>query len=347
MKKYLAVIVCIIIVASLFALPSSAADNSRHQVTAKQILTPPTLDGVVSDAEWGAPFVNAAATDPLFVSSSTNNALKPSNIKIYTRWDYDYLYVAAVVEETSFFNDYQGPAIWMGDSFEVDISVSTGSQTVRFRTNSAYSATAGRAYSYVYGKPNGNWSATDGCEIERTDALGSGKAAIVYNAEKSTVTYEYSFAWDYLYVFPEDLAAGYEMLINYQFHLADGSVSPDSNNTYLGCVNYGTKDADGKTLYPLVKLERDPSAPYTTTTKKTYQTKISTPATLATKASTTRTTTATIAAPSSTAVEKAPEEKGCGGKDNKSDVAFAGGAGALAMAAVAFTRDAAEKKRKK
>ena len=88
-----------------------------------------------------------------------------------------------------------------------------------------------------------------------------------------------------------------------------------------------------------MKFEKDPGAPYTTTTKKTLQTKISSRQTKATTTRATATVTATVSDPSSTATAVADSNKGCSGKDNKNDVVFAGGAGALAMAAVAFTRD--------
>ena len=129
-----------------FALPASAAAGDPLVIQAEKITIAPTLDGKISSGEWGTPIFSGDPTksrDKIYYSDATNTALIPTNIKMYLRWDDTNLYFAAVVTETSHWNDHTGFDCWKADSIQVDICVSDKNQAARWRTNTAVSTKNG------------------------------------------------------------------------------------------------------------------------------------------------------------------------------------------------------------
>lgn len=247
MRKWIG---CLLAVVMLFTCAAAASAEDRIEVAAKKIATAPTIDGVITEAEWGAPFVTLKPTDDeVMMGDGEKEALMdklPTDIKLYVRWDDNNLYVGAQVTDKTHFNTFTGNSIWEGDSFELDFGVSTANQAARWRTNTGLSTADNKTYSYIYGKPNAALDGVDGFDADR-----KGEAKVARSGD--VTTYELTFPWKDYAPTDADIKEGYSLILNFQFHIADGSTGAD-NSKYLGCIRYGTPDADNKVQYPLIKL---------------------------------------------------------------------------------------------
>ena len=111
MKKIVSLALACILVSAMFVMPTSAA-QSNVEVTAYAFETQPTFDGVITEEEWGAYTVEVKASEASTVNSTTTNPLNTfvyddgSNgaaeklqYKLWMRWDKEYFYVAAQIED--------------------------------------------------------------------------------------------------------------------------------------------------------------------------------------------------------------------------------------------------------
>lgn len=94
---------------------------------------PPTIDGFFDEDEWaGAKPVNIV--DPVYFDSSKSEAdpVPPDTTGIlYTKWDMDNLYIAAVVNDDKHFNNQPVLKLWDGDSvqFAIDTNAENPNST--------------------------------------------------------------------------------------------------------------------------------------------------------------------------------------------------------------------------
>lgn len=260
-KKIICITAAIMLLAMAAVLPTSAVEN-RHFVEAKEIKTAPTLDGVITEAEWGSPIIDAAYTDPAFFYSSTLTAEQlPSNIKFYVCWDAENLYIGAQITDPKHANPHKELDIWYGDSLEIDICVSDTNQASRWRTNTGLSSVDNKVYSYVYNQPNMTFDGMIGDNANRVNSDYAGHSAAAL--KDNVVTYELVYPWNY-YDIGNEIKDGHFLLVNFMIYIADGSLSAEGTSfpgtTYLGSLTYATKDNDGSTLFPLVKLVGDTSS---------------------------------------------------------------------------------------
>ncbi|MBQ8141187.1 MAG: hypothetical protein IJ038_05795 [Clostridia bacterium] len=301
MKKLLKIFVCAMTVIMLFSAVSvSAAD--RHQLEAQYIGTAPTIDGVITEAEWGTPFIDASYTDTKFYYASTlYTAILPTNVKYYVRWDATNLYIGAQVTDATHSNPHVSKDIWYGDSLQIDICAKNDDQAARWRTNTGLSTADNKTYSWTYNKPN---SAKTG--LSNVNSARNGSAVVA--REGTVTTYELTFPWSY-YRSDATIKNDFSLLINFQLYLADGSLAADGTSfpgtTFLGSLTYGVKDGDS-VLYPLVTLKGAPADFTSTTTAAT------TTAAKTTAATTKATTTAATTAAATTTATEAEADSGCG-----------------------------------
>lgn len=246
-----------ILMAIMLVTASGLADAQNIKIEAKNIENAPTLDGIISEGEWGEPIFSGSPLDenaPFFIPESINKELIPTDIKIYVTWDNECLYVAAVVTDPLHWNGNVGADCWMGDGLQIDICVNDTNKKSKWRTNTAYSTVDGNTYAYVNSVPN---AAQDGYEFAgdppKTDApyyYGCAKASLNGN----TVTYETSYPW-VLYGNRATIEAGHSVLVNIAFYVADGTKGEgEGATTYLGYIAYGNS-VDGKINYPLLVLD--------------------------------------------------------------------------------------------
>ncbi len=252
MNKLIKIVTALLIV--IMCLSASAFADARVTVEATKVQSAPTIDGVISQGEWGEPIFSGSPLDenaPFYIPDSVKSDLIPTNIKIYVTWDADCLYVAAEVTDPLPWNGNVGAECWMGDGLQLDICVSDTNQKSRWRTNTAYSTADGNTYAYVNSVPN---AAQDGFEFagdpEKTNApfyYGSAKATLNGN----TFIYETSYPWIF-YGNRATIEAGHSVLMNIAFYVADGTMG-DDGSTYRGYIAYGNT-VDGKLNYPLLVL---------------------------------------------------------------------------------------------
>lgn len=232
------------------------AEEPRPAFNAESIAVPPTVDGAITEAEWGAPVVTFTPNSKNTVINleSTSDADQaaakkalPSEAKLYLRWDIKYLYVGLQVTDDVYYNPNTDDKAWAGDSFECDIGANLDDQSVRFRTNIALSQSDGKTYANVYNKPNYGYAAM----MEAFDPIsGECKAARSGNV----TTYEIAYLWaDYTKSGSAD--AGYQFYLNSQIHVANGTLHGTESGfeAYLGYMRYGVKSDDG-VLFPLITL---------------------------------------------------------------------------------------------
>ena len=255
----------VLLVFCIVPITASAADPLT--IEAEKITIVPTLDGTITEKEWGKPFYDGdpSADSVMILPADIKSSIVPKNIKLYVRWTDSDLYIGAVVEHQTYFNNYTGSKIWEADSFELDICVDSTNQAARWRTNTGYSTTDGKTYSYVYGIPNNSKDGVDGTELVRSKGRGTGVS--VAGLKDKTVTYEMSFPWSYFGA-GATIKTGHSLKVNFQFYLADGTKSSTyfENSTYLGSVYYGNKDGNNKGQYPVVKLIAEKNPPKVTST---------------------------------------------------------------------------------
>ncbi|MEA4831445.1 MAG: hypothetical protein VB118_02355 [Oscillospiraceae bacterium] len=133
MKRTLALVVSMIFLISALAISVSAAGRSNATVDILKFAKAPTIDGVLTEAEWGKPtvsvkcadmkqdsgcvFTTTASGDGTFVADNQN---LPISFDLYLRWDNDNFYMALVTPDTTPFNPGVGTGnIWNGDFFQV------------------------------------------------------------------------------------------------------------------------------------------------------------------------------------------------------------------------------------
>ena len=246
-----------LLMAIMLITASGLADSQNVKIEAKNIKTAPTLDGIISEGEWGDPIFSGSPLDdnaPFFIPESVKPELIPTDIKIYVTWDEECLYVAAVVADPLHWNGNVGADCWMGDGLQIDICVNDTNQKSKWRTNTAYSTVDGNTYAYVNSVPN---VAQDGFEFAgdppKTDApfyYGCAKASLNGNV----VTYETSYPWVF-YGNRAKIEAGHSVLMNLTFYLADGTKgNQEGDTTLLGYISYGNS-VDDKLNYPLLVLD--------------------------------------------------------------------------------------------
>ncbi len=235
---------------------TAGAKAERVGLTAEFIGAAPTLDGSITEEEWGDPVAVFTPQDAHAVISLESVAAAdqdkamaalPEKVSLYLRWDKTKLYAGVqVVDEKHHNPATQKPYdTWIGDSLEFDVGINLDNQAIRWRNNFALTAD-GKQYGLVYGKPSAD--GVEGVE-ERVD----GSFAI--KRDGKTTTYEIAFNWSAYAAPGATIGAGYKLYVNPQLHIADGETrgTGQGYEDYLGFMRYGTKDGES-TLFPLVTL---------------------------------------------------------------------------------------------
>jgi len=260
MKRILSVFLLVALLA-VCTVPVSMSVSAAERISIKseKITIAPTIDGKITQKEWGKPFVSddPANNSQFYATSGVDEKLFPDKIELYIRWDDTNLYVGGIVTDSNYYNDYTNVSLWMGDSFAVDICVSEDNSDSRWRTNSAFSTRDNKTYSYLYGVPNANKDGIVIRETPRTQSAGNGYT--VATKEGNTVTYEMVFPWSF-YGADATIKVGHKIAVNFQFHLADGSKGED-DSTYLGYLIYATKDGNDKRMFPSIELIAEKNPP--------------------------------------------------------------------------------------
>ena len=133
MKKILCAALVCMMLAAMFVVPTSA-EQSNVDVNALKFTEQPTIDGVISEEEWGAPTVtvnaNEAATKDdeeanalnTFIDFQDEEVFEGMSYNVWLRYDADRFYVAVKVHDVDgFAAPNQGKNIWDNDCVQLRI----------------------------------------------------------------------------------------------------------------------------------------------------------------------------------------------------------------------------------
>ncbi len=175
MKKFATLLVVFAMLASMLAISASAEKDggqTNMEVTVPKFAAQPTIDGVISEEEWGAYTVrmvtDGAATldnsDTIGENEYAKNIFYWYEFEGYTdelaydlwiRWDENFLYVAAVVEDPDPFSlPDGGEEIWNGDMIQIRVD-DHGPSAVMLKEDATFNYLTDSFNSNRYKKP---WS---------------------------------------------------------------------------------------------------------------------------------------------------------------------------------------------
>lgn len=112
MKKILAIaLACVMALSMAFSM---SAGTAAQEVNALYFNEKPTIDGVVTEEEWGEVTVRADKNNPAFYI--TDDSVADNYFDLWLRWDEDYLYLAVQTPETDGHSlPASGGSLWNGD----------------------------------------------------------------------------------------------------------------------------------------------------------------------------------------------------------------------------------------
>lgn len=251
MKKILAIaLVCVM--AAALVVPMSAGTKAES-VDALYFNELPTIDGVVTEDEWGEITVTVDPDSPSYYISDTAAPIDPSkadnSMDVWFRWTEDYVYFAAICPDT---NGHSIPAgegmLWSGDviQFRYDFA------PVDFGGTQATTWSADACNAAIGLLNDGKLQAWDFVAGKTIDGV---KAAVVYDKAAKETTYEYAIPYSFLKGEGEE---GTEMAVcltrlnaadgtAYQgwFSWGDGVCGPQADDTRVGAnlVTFVAEDA--------------------------------------------------------------------------------------------------------
>lgn len=247
----------VVLAALMFSMMASANEN-RININVNKFSTVPTIDGIVSEGEWGSPVASITPSSEYYLkyleeaNGQNTDSVIPSKIELYLGWTLSNLYVALEVTDSTHYNPFEGADCWMGDSFEFDIGVNLNNQNVRFRNNIAL-GNNNTVYAIIFNRPSEDLSSM---VPTSNDVPVPGNYRVTRSG--NVTTYELELPWS-TFSPTGTVSAGYKFYFNTQVHVSDGVMkgTGDGYEDYLGMVRYGTEDSNGKTLFALLTLVDD------------------------------------------------------------------------------------------
>lgn len=262
MKKILAVaLVCVM--AAALAAPMSAGTKAES-VEALYFNELPTIDGVVTEEEWGEVTVSVTPDSPSYYISDTAAPIDPkdadNSMDVWFRWTEDYFYFAAICVDTNGHSLPAGDAsLWSGDviQFRYDFTPVEfgGDASTTWSTNACNAAigllTDGKVQAYDF--------------VNSTDIAGV-QAKVVYDAAAKQTTYEYAIPYSALAEAKGEAGVKVGIALTrlnasegtaYEgwFSWGDGICGPQDDSTRVGANTVTLSDEDA-----IIPMEEEVSA---------------------------------------------------------------------------------------
>ena len=241
MKKIFCLALTVMFVISAIAVFNvSAADVTG---SAKKAATAPTIDGTITEQEWGQPVLTMTKAnysgwfmDPV---PDADMPYMPEGADIYVTWTDTGLYLGAVVHDPNHLNSHPiGGDNWNGSAVEFDVGFNLSNQTDRNRNTFALNS-SNQCTGYMYRQEVGVNGATTANQNDAADTKATYKVA----RSGEYTTYEVYFKWSD--ITPNGVpSAGDKMWFVPQLIGAEKSAGSGS----VGSFCYGNKDG-GNTVF--------------------------------------------------------------------------------------------------
>ena len=207
MKKFATLLMVFAMLASLLAVSASAEKDggqTNMEVTVPMFAQQPTLDGVISEEEWGEVTVQMVTSGAATLDNSDaigeNEFAKnifywyefegfsdELSYDLWIRWDNDYLYVAALVNDPDPFSLPEGgEEIWNGDMIQIRVD-DHGPSAVMLKEDATFNYLTDSFNGNRYKKP---WS-NDTEVFNGIMGLVKGKTPTIWRCGK-----QYGNGWD-------------------------------------------------------------------------------------------------------------------------------------------------------
>ena len=152
-------------------------------IVASYTRTPPDIDGIISDNEWGSDLImlNISGEDKV-VNITDYKGDKDLSGRAWLNYDEENLYFAAEVTDNIFCQNEKTNEMWKGDSIQIGVAIKgTSSNT----TTLCFGLTGGKAEAYMHLKEEDQFGAGD---------YEAGEVAVVNNGNKTC--YEIKIPWE-------------------------------------------------------------------------------------------------------------------------------------------------------
>ncbi len=203
-KRILTILLSFVLLSGLVSVLPASAAGAEYSI--RKISTAPTIDGTVSEEEWGAPTYTVKAADVGTDDYITKVGTPPENddfeFSVYYRWDDDNLYIAvttknapahsSTLKATATDNDISN--MWQLECLQLTLDMNKeGSTNVN---HAEYGIAASNDLDAMY-----QWAYAHKKDVDRTTQAGGVKVdywtiAAKWNAADSGMTYELRVPWE-------------------------------------------------------------------------------------------------------------------------------------------------------
>ncbi len=246
MRKILSVLIASAMLLSFTGVIAMADEESFATVEALQFANDkaPTIDGIVSTDEWGAPTVSDINKDnkQTFVKASANDM----KFTLWTRYNFSGFYVAVVADDSEHWNGNvpdNANDIWNGDCLQIRLD--------------AYGCTADQGlvpsavrdenwhpsyneFAFALGNDGNTYSYSWHGVVDHADLSGSdGRYVVKHDASKKQTTYELFIPWDVILQAPPHVGTK----LGFSIGILNGDNATGGYNNY---IEWGTGIFDGR-----------------------------------------------------------------------------------------------------
>ena len=246
MKRILSILIALATLLSLTCVTAMADEEQFATVEALQFANDksPTVDGIVSTDEWGAPTVSDINKNnkQTFVKVSANDM----KFTLWTRYNFSGFYIAAIADDAEHWNGsvLANPNdIWNGDCLQIRLDAYgctadqglTPSESRDANWHPSYNEFAfalgndGKTYSY-------SWHGV----VDHADLSGSdGRYVVKHDASKKQTTYELFIPWDVILQAPPHVGTK----LGFSIGILNGDAVAGGYSNY---IEWGTGIFDGR-----------------------------------------------------------------------------------------------------
>lgn len=246
MRKILSVLIASAMLLSFTGVIAMADEENFATVEALQFANDkaPTIDGVVSNDEWGTPTVSDINKDnkQTFVKVSANDM----RFTLWTRYSFTGFYVAVVTDDAEHWNG-KVPGdennIWDGDCLQIRLdaygcTADQGLSPSVSRDENWHSSY--NEFAFALGNDGNTYSYSWHGVVDHADISGGdGRYVVKHDAAKKQTTYELFIPWDAILQTPPHVGTN----LGFSIGVLNGDAATGGYSNY---IEWGTGIFDGR-----------------------------------------------------------------------------------------------------